>query len=215
MGIRRTIPVRVVRREDEESAGEGVRPVGRASAEAGVLEHRSRLGTLEEGAASAATTQGRAAETATTRKGEGEERQTVDEWRDRALRLQAEMENYRKRQHRLAQNEIESERQRMLLSFLRVVDDLERALDAPRGNEEMLRRGVGLTHQAALKILEREGAERIEAEGRPFDPRWHEAIATVDGRHVHAGPNTVVEVMEPGYRLDGQVLRPAKVVVAV
>jgi molecular chaperone GrpE len=133
------------------------------------------------------------------------------DWCERALRLQADMENYRKRQQRLAQDQIGSERQRLLRAFLRVVDNLERALEAPVGDGEGLRQGIRLTHDAALKLLENEGVERFQPENQPFDPNWQEAVGTTVG----ARPDTVAQVLEPGYRLGSQLLRPAKVVVAV
>jgi molecular chaperone GrpE len=137
------------------------------------------------------------------------------DWQDRALRLQAEMENYRRRQKRLAQDEIESERERLLRAFLEVVDDLERALASPSHDGGGLREGVQLTHRAALQRLKKENVERIEARGRRFDPAWHEAVSTVPGRPLGAAPETVVQVLEPGYRLGDRLLRPARVVVAV
>jgi molecular chaperone GrpE len=152
-------------------------------------------------------------------------------WRERALRLQAEMENYRKRQQRLAQDEIAADRERLLRAFLRVVDDLERALRpvlwsgtgstafeavaTPAGRDAALRQGIELTHRAALQLLQNEGVERVAAEGQPFDPNWHEAVATVSRNEGKGMAHTVVQVMEPGYRLGDQLLRPARVVVAV
>lgn len=137
------------------------------------------------------------------------------DWRERALRLQAEMENYRKRQRRLAQEQIDSESQRLLRAFLPVVDNLERALSAPAGDTEALREGVKLTHRAALQLLGREGVKPIRPDNRAFDPNWHEAVATVGHSGAGAVPNTVVQTTEPGYRLEDKLLRPAKVVVAV
>jgi molecular chaperone GrpE len=139
----------------------------------------------------------------------------AEEWRDRALRLQAEMENFRRRQKRWAQDQIEAERERLLTAFLRVVDDLERALAAPSGHQAALQQGIELTHRAMSHLLQQEGVAPIEAANHPFDPQWHEAVATV--RHERAGSeaNTVVEVIEPGYRLGDRLLRPAKVIVAV
>lgn len=139
----------------------------------------------------------------------------VEAWRDQSLRLQAEMENYRKRQKQRAQDEIEAQQRRLLGEFLRVVDDLERALSVPGTGEAGLREGIQLTRRTALQLLEREGVERIEADGQAFDPVWHEAIATVRRVGPEPSPNTVVQVIEPGYRLNDQLLRPAKVVVAV
>ena len=146
---------------------------------------------------------------------ETESSQDANDWRDQALRLQAEMGNFRKRQRRLAQEEIETERHRLLQAFLEVIDDLERALASPEGDDAALRQGLQLTHRAALRLMDREGAEEIEAEGQPFDPSWHEAVATIgrNGNNVAAG--TVVQVIEPGYRLGSRLLRPSKVIVAV
>ena len=186
-----------------EAELEGVRE--RASTlEAEVEDWRARASDLEAGAE------------------EGPERESrleaeVEEWRGRALRLQADMENYRRRQQRLAQDTTGAERNRLLNAFLQVVDDLERALAAPEGlpSAESLRRGVELTHRAAVQLLQKEGVEPIEAEQQPFDPNWHEAVATV-GRNGHnLDADTIIEVVEPGYRLDGRLLRPAKVVVAI
>ena len=137
------------------------------------------------------------------------------DWRDRALRLQAEMDNYRKRQQRLAEDRIDAERQRLLRSFLPVVDDLERALAVPSGDGHGLRDGIKLTHRAALHLLGREGVEPIREEGRPFDPHRHEAVATVDHGRAGVAPDTIVEVLEPGYRLGDDLLRPARVIVAI
>jgi molecular chaperone GrpE len=144
----------------------------------------------------------------------------LDEWRDRALRLQADMENYRKRQQRTAQEQAVRERNRLLNEFLKIVDDLERALSTPVNGGALhqgdsMRRGVELTHRAAMQLLEKEGATAIAAEGQPFDPKWHEAVATVPRNGGEVEPGTVVRVMEPGYRINDQLLRPAKVVVAV
>jgi len=145
----------------------------------------------------------------------------LDDWHDRAMRLQADMDNYRKRQQRLAQDQIEAERQRLFGAFLRVVDDLERALTAPATpsqglrHDEGLRRGVELTHRTAMQMLQREGVEPIEARNRRFDPNWHEAVATVGHNGSGAPVDTVIEVVESGYRLGDQLLRPAKVIVAV
>ena len=151
---------------------------------------------------------------------QGELREELEEWRDRALRLQADMENYRKRQQRNAQDQIGRERGRLLNAFLDIVDDLERALAAPDGDDGLrssdgLRRGVELTHRAAIQLLEKEGAVAIAAEHQPFDPNWHEAVATIPRNGGEVAPGTVTQVVEPGYRINDQLLRPAKVVVAV
>lgn len=137
----------------------------------------------------------------------------LEMWRDRALRLQAEMENFRKRQQRMSELRILEERERLLRAFLAVVDNLERALSADVGDVDSLKQGVSVTYQAAMRLLDQEGVESIAPAGRPFDPAWHEAMGSIpDGRQVE--PGTVIEVVQRGYRLGDRLLRPARVIVA-
>lgn len=144
------------------------------------------------------------------------ERESEEEsWRDRALRLQAEMDNFRKRQQRRADEQIDEERVRILGAFLPIVDDLERALAASGGDDQGLRQGVELIRRSALKLLQQEGVEPIEAKGQRFDPNWHEAVATVQRGGRDIAPYTITHVVEPGYRLGDRLLRPARVVVVV
>lgn len=125
---------------------------------------------------------------------------TAKEWQDRALRLQAEMENYRKRQQRLAQEQVRSEQAHLLVDILALADNLERTLDAAE-KDSPLRDGVALTHSELLRVLQKYGVERINTEGETFDPAWHEAVG-------------VVSEAQAGYRRDGRLLRPARVIVA-
>jgi molecular chaperone GrpE len=144
----------------------------------------------------------------------GEEKDSADEWRDRALRLQAEMDNFRKRQQRLADERVSSDHERLLRAFLGVADDLERALLADGTDVEGLRQGVELTYQSLLRVLNQEGAEPIEAMHQTFDPQVHEAVGTVPHNEVDVEPDTVVDVVQMGYRLGDRLLRPARVLVA-
>ena len=140
--------------------------------------------------------------------------ESVDVWRDRALRLQAAMENYRKRQQRLAEERILEERERLLRRFLQVADELERALREQRADVASLRHGVELTHRILMQLLEQEDVKPIGALGQPFDPEWHEAVGTTTEYEHGLQPYTVVEVLRPGYRLGDHLLRPARVLVA-
>lgn len=141
-------------------------------------------------------------------------REDREMWRDRALRLQAEIENFRKRQRRLAEEHIETNRGRLLRNFLTIADDLERVLSADGDESEALREGVRVTRRSLNQLLKQEGVEPIEAEGEKFDPTWHEAVGTVPKEQVSAERDTVVEVTQQGYRLNGRLLRPARVIVA-
>ncbi len=140
--------------------------------------------------------------------------QDLKMWRDRAQRLQAEMENFRKRHQRLADERVAADRERLLRAFLDVADNLERALNADGTDVENLRHGVSLTHQTMERLLNQEGAELIQAKGQPFDPTWHEAVSTVPHQNTDAEPDTIVEVVQAGYHLGDRLLRPARVIVA-
>lgn len=146
--------------------------------------------------------------------------QELKVWRDRALRLQAEMENYCKRQRRLAEEQVAASRQQALGALLEVADNLSRALDvagpsSTQVDAASLLEGVEITLQGVRQALDRQGVHSIQAKGRPFDPAWHEAVATVPHQAANVTPNTVVKVLEKGYRLGERILRPARVVVAV
>ncbi len=138
----------------------------------------------------------------------------LEMWRDRAQRLQAEMENFRKRQQRLADERAAADRERLLRAFMDVSDNLERALSAGETDAASLQQGVGLTHQAMARLLRQEGAELVQAQGQPFDPTRHEAVSTIPCQHTETEPDTVVEVLQAGYRIGDRLLRPARVIVA-
>ncbi|MCP4541996.1 MAG: nucleotide exchange factor GrpE [Chloroflexi bacterium] len=138
----------------------------------------------------------------------------MEMWRDRAQRLQAEMENFRKRHQRLADERVTADRERLLRAFLDVADNLERALNADGTDVESLRQGISLTHQTMERLLNQEGAELVQAKGQPFDPTWHEAVSTIPHQNANVEPSTVAEVVQAGYRVGDRLLRPARVIVA-
>lgn len=128
----------------------------------------------------------------------------------------AELERTRERLRREAAKDIGREVRRVLASFLDVVDNLDRAVavQPPDGAdwEGSVLQGVGLVREQFLAALERHGVTRFDAAQEPFDPTRHDALSTVP---VTAGgqDNVVVEVVRPGYLIDGEVLRPASVAV--
>jgi molecular chaperone GrpE len=152
-----------------------------------------------------------------------------EEWRERALRLQAEMATYRRRQRRIAQEDARKEQTALLKDVLGVADNLDRALAAAQQrahqrvqerpteqrHDNTLARGVELTRTSLERTLTKHGLERIQAMGEVFDPTWHEAVHTVPAAALGVEPGTVVEVLEAGYRRQGALFRPAKVVVAL
>ena len=137
-------------------------------------------------------------------------REEVAEYRDHLQRLQAEFENYRKRMTRSQERLVEAEMQRFVQRLLEVVDEFDLALIAAERQPdfEAFRKGVELVYAKLAETLRTEGLERIDAEGRPFDPLEHEAMMqTGDGE----GEPKVAEVFRQGYRLRGTVIRPASV----
>jgi molecular chaperone GrpE len=107
--------------------------------------------------------------------------------------------------------------------MLDVADNLERTLaatkSAQRPNADALRKGIELTQEQLLRVLDRHGVGRFVALGEPFDPAWHEAVHVVSARAMGVEPGTVVEETQSGYRRRDaergeRLFRPAQVVVA-
>jgi molecular chaperone GrpE len=139
------------------------------------------------------------------------------DWKDVALRKAAEVENLRKQSAQRVQKASRDGMRRVAAELLPALDDFERALahaEAEEGDEEHhLTAGIRLVQQKMVEALKRAGIEQYSPKGEPFDPHLHEAVAqqpAVDG----AQPGTVLEVVQNGYRLGDDVLRPARVVVA-
>jgi molecular chaperone GrpE len=135
-----------------------------------------------------------------------------DEYLDLARRTQADFENYRKRAARETASAGERAKGGLVRELLPVVDNLERALESARESERHLTEGVRLVHSELIAVLERNGVEQFDPRGESFDPGLHEALSTraEDG----AEPGVVLDVVEKGYKANGVVLRPARVVVA-
>jgi molecular chaperone GrpE len=141
-----------------------------------------------------------------------------DEYLTLAQRTQADFENYRKRAARDAAAAGERAKSGLVRELLPVVDNLERALNSVAAGErddehppEHLADGVRLVYSELVSVLARNGVEAFDPRGEKFDPELHEALSmrAEDG----AEQGTVLDVVEKGYRLNGAVLRPARVVV--
>jgi len=138
-------------------------------------------------------------------------RHELDEERDRRLRLLAEFDNFRRRAARERESANAEGQRAALRPLLAVLDTLERALAAGSSDRHFYE-GVAATHRLFLDALRQAGAEPVESVGRRFDPTVHEAVATV--RAEGSPPGTVVQEARRGWRLGGEMLRPAQVVVA-
>jgi len=137
-----------------------------------------------------------------------------DELRQTLIRRQADFENYRKRIERERQEEARRAAARLIEDLLPVLDAFERALAAHDDPAyEDYREGFELIYRQLWDALARLGLERIEAEGKPFDPHHHQAVERVESKEHEDG--TVLEVLQQGYKLREKVLRPASVRVAV
>jgi molecular chaperone GrpE len=133
-----------------------------------------------------------------------------DEYLDLAQRTQADFENYRKRAAREAAAAGERAKSGLVRELLPIVDNLERALASAEEGEQHLAQGVRLVHAELIAVLERNGVEQFNPAGDRFDPSEHEALSVrADGE-----PGVVLDVVEKGYRANGTVLRPARVVVS-
>ena len=142
-----------------------------------------------------------------------EEERIVDEPEDYlalAQRIQADFENYRKRAVREAAAAGERARSGLVRELLPIVDNLERALASAEEGEQHLAEGVRLVHSELIAVLERNGIEQFDPAGDKFDPAEHEALSVRD----EGEAGLVLDVVEKGYRSNGTVLRPARVVVS-
>ncbi|HEY5360738.1 MAG TPA: nucleotide exchange factor GrpE [Streptosporangiaceae bacterium] len=140
-----------------------------------------------------------------------------DEYLELARRAQADFENYRKRMAAEVQAAALRGKVEVARGVVPVLDDLERALAAagldPEGDsDDPLAHGVLLVFRNLRETLGRSGIEVVNPKGERFDPNLHEALSTVQVEGAEAG--VVVEVMQKGYRFEGQLIRPAMVVVA-
>jgi molecular chaperone GrpE len=137
-------------------------------------------------------------------------RDEVAEYREHLQRLQAEFANYRKRVIREQTQAIEMAAEPLVRKLLEVLDEFELALMAAeqKPDFEKFHRGVELVYAKLADALRSEGLERIDAEGRPFDPEEHEALMGTSGGDVEP---VVADVFRQGYKLRGRVIRPAGV----
>lgn len=139
--------------------------------------------------------------------------QSLAEAKDQALRAAAEAQNVRRRAEQEAEKARKFALEKFIKELLPVVDSLEKALDAMGEDAtEAHREGVAMTLKMQLDVLGKFGVEVIDPQGEPFDPQYHEAMAMVPNPELE--PNSVMEVVQKGYLLNGRLVRPAMVVVS-
>jgi|tagenome__1003787_1003787.scaffolds.fasta_scaffold20771604_2 molecular chaperone GrpE len=135
----------------------------------------------------------------------------ADDYLELAKRTQADFENYRKRMARENAAAVDRGMAKLAKELLPALDHLELALKAAEGHEDVIK-GFAMVAGELQAALNRVGIQTFSPQGETFDPNEHEAMAQqpVEGTE----PGTVVEVYQSGYRINGAVLRPARVVVA-
>ena len=139
----------------------------------------------------------------------------LQEAKEQALRAVAEAQNVRRR----AEQDVEKAHKFALEKFagdmLPVADNLERAVASFEGSDDSAKpmlEGVELTLKTLMDALTRHKLEAVNPEGEPFDPQLHQAMSMVE--NPNAEPNTVLNVFQKGYTLNGRLVRPAMVVVS-
>jgi len=148
-----------------------------------------------------------------------DEMQSLREERDdllaRLQRVSADYLNYQKRVQRDIDQAREFANESLIKALLSVLDDMERALESARASHSAdgpLLAGMQLVHDKALETLGRFGVQRIEAEGKPFNPDEHSAMMQEPSSD-HP-PQTVLRELQTGYRLKGRTIRPSSVIVS-
>lgn len=142
-------------------------------------------------------------------------KQTVVDAREQSLRAAAEAQNIRRRAEKDAENARKFALEKFAGDMLPVVDNLDRALASADVEDEALKsilEGVELTRKTLIDALARHNVEQLNPVGEPFNPEYHEAMAMVPNPDVE--PNSVMDVMQKGYTLNGRLLRAAMVVIA-
>ena len=140
-------------------------------------------------------------------------RREKDALHDRLLRTAAEFDNYRKRVDRDRRDQADAATAEALEDLLPIMDDLERALQAPVGDEAgAFRKGVELIHRQMAELLRKRGVKPVQAVGTDFDPRFHQAVIHEVSPEHREGE--VMEELRRGYMLGDRLLRPAMVKVA-
>jgi len=124
-----------------------------------------------------------------------------------------EFDDARARLRKELSKDVERGRRSMLVSFLEVLDNLDRALEAAGNKTDPFVQGVSIVRQQFLSTLEGMGVKRVDPLGQTFDPAIHEAVSSVPSP-AGTAPNTVIGVIRPGYVMGEDVIRPAAVAVS-
>jgi molecular chaperone GrpE len=143
----------------------------------------------------------------------GVEQEEATDWQDKYLRLYAEFDNFRKRTMRERGDLIRNAGMDVLEKMLPVLDDFDRAASNQSEDVKVVLEGQGLIHNKLKQILEAQGLTKMDVnQGDDFDVELHEAITNIPAPSPDLA-GKVVDVVEPGYKLNDKIMRYAKVVV--
>lgn len=145
-----------------------------------------------------------------------EAREQAQNAKDDLLRVQAEMQNLRRRTEQDIEKAHKFGQEKLSIELLAVMDNLERSLEAASNSEDeaikAIREGVDLTLKGFSDCFTKFNIEVVDPLGEPFDPQLHQAMSIQE--NTESEPNTVIAVMQKGYTLHGRVIRPAMVMVS-
>ncbi len=142
-------------------------------------------------------------------------KQQLAEVKNSYIRAHADFDNFRKRMRSERDQEFGRGSDKVITELLPIIDDFERALDAVHKAlvPEAMTKGVDLIYRQLMGILERYNIVQMDADGQPFDPKFHDAVAKVVNDDVPE--HTVIGVVQKGYTKNGDIFRPARVAVSV
>jgi len=144
-----------------------------------------------------------------------ESRSEADKYKEMALRIQADMENLRRRTRLDVENAHKYALDKFVNALIPAMDSMEMGMEAASKEEasiESIREGIDMTFKQLLDVLGEFNVERIDPKGEKFDPQLHEAMTMIPSPDHES--NTVVDVIQKGYTLNERLVRPARVIVA-
>ena len=136
----------------------------------------------------------------------------VEDYNEKFMRVVADFDNFRKRIDRDREQQSLRLRGEVVSSFLEIIDTVEKAVEADYPDLASSLEGIMGIQKLMSSFMESFDIKRFDPQGEQFDFRLHEALTTVEKEGIE--PNTIVEVVQSGYTLEGELLRPAKVVVS-
>jgi molecular chaperone GrpE len=136
----------------------------------------------------------------------------LEDMNDKFARSMADLDNYKKRVERDREQQNLKSKGLAVLGFLEVVEIIDRASKSEYPDLDSAIEGIKGIHKFSSSFLESMSVERFNPVGKPFDFRMHEAMTTVEREDIE--PNMIVDVIQSGYLIEGELLRPAKVVVS-